>query len=71
MRTCNIDTVEQVSLFAESFNEMLMRDFGFSIYKKLSAIPAKKKEEKKEEKTEAVDDAAVKVTLWYLVWYHC
>lgn len=29
----------EVSLFAELFNEMLMRDFGFNIYKALSAIP--------------------------------
>ena len=39
-----------MSLFAESFNEMLMRDFGFTIYKKLSAIPVKKKEKAEEEK---------------------
>ena len=39
----------QVSLFAELFNEMLMRDFGFRIYKALLAAP-EKKEEKKDEK---------------------
>lgn len=38
----------EVSLFAELFNEMLMRDFGFSIHKCLSACPEKPKEEKKE-----------------------
>jgi len=42
----------EVSLFAESFNEMLMRDFGFSIYKKLNTIPEKKEEPKKEKKDE-------------------
>lgn len=29
----------EVSLFAELFNEMLMRDFGFNIYKALVAVP--------------------------------
>lgn len=29
----------EVSLFAELFNEMLMRDFGFNIYKMLSSMP--------------------------------
>lgn len=29
----------EVSLFAELFNEMLMRDFGFNIYKALVALP--------------------------------
>lgn len=29
----------EVSLFAELFNEMLMRDFGFNIYKMLSQLP--------------------------------
>lgn len=37
----------QVSLFAELFNEMLMRDFGFTIYKALAAAPPKVEEEKK------------------------
>ena len=36
----------QVSLFAELFNEMLMRDFGFRIYKALVSAPEKKEEEK-------------------------
>ena len=48
-----IDLQWQVSLFAESFNEMLMRDFGFSIYKKLHTIPDKKEEPKKDKKDES------------------
>ena len=40
-------------MFAESFNEMLMRDFGFSIYKKLHTIPDKKEETKKDKKDES------------------
>lgn len=45
----------QVSLFAELFNEMLQRDFGYRIYKALAAIPAKddKKEKEKKVKKEA------------------
>ena len=31
----------EVSLFAELFNEMLMRDFGFEIYKHLARMPEK------------------------------
>ena len=38
----------EVSLFAELFNEMLMRDFSFEIYKSLVKAPEKKEEEKKE-----------------------
>uniref|UniRef100_A0A1B6KR51 SAP domain-containing protein n=1 Tax=Graphocephala atropunctata TaxID=36148 RepID=A0A1B6KR51_9HEMI len=38
----------EVSLFAELFNEMLMRDFGFHIYKALVEVPEKPKEEKEE-----------------------
>lgn len=47
--------VVQVSLFAELFNEMLQRDFGYRIYKALAAIPAKdeKKEKEKKAKKEA------------------
>nr|KAG5704172.1 hypothetical protein BaRGS_009702 [Batillaria attramentaria] len=37
----------EVSLFAEMFNEMLMRDFGFTIYKALVAVPPKAEEDKK------------------------
>ncbi|BES94462.1 DBC1 [Nesidiocoris tenuis] len=38
----------EVSLFAEAFNEMLMRDNGFTIYKAILDAPEKPKEEKKE-----------------------
>lgn len=34
----------QVSLFAELFNEMLIRDFGFCIYNALLACPEKAQE---------------------------
>ena len=40
-------------MFAESFNEMLMRDFGFSIYKKLHTIPDKIEETQKDKKEES------------------
>nr|XP_032825106.1 cell division cycle and apoptosis regulator protein 1 isoform X3 [Petromyzon marinus] len=36
----------EVSLFAELFNEMLQRDFGFRIYRALMAAPEKKDEKK-------------------------
>lgn len=42
--------VLQVSLFAELFNEMLQRDFGFRIYKALAAIPVKDDKKDKEKK---------------------
>ena len=35
----------EVSLFAELFNEMLMRDFAFRIYRALVECPDKLKEE--------------------------
>lgn len=38
----------QVSLFAEMFNEMLMRDFGFRIYKLLVSSPEAAEDEKKD-----------------------
>lgn len=41
---------QQVSLFAELFNEMLQRDFGYRIYKALAAIPAKDEKKDKEKK---------------------
>lgn len=41
----------EVSLFAELFNEMLMRDFGFNIYKALYALPEKSKEAIEEEES--------------------
>ncbi|XP_029635988.1 cell division cycle and apoptosis regulator protein 1 isoform X1 [Octopus sinensis] len=47
----------EVSLFAELFNEMLMRDFGFKIYKALVLAPEKKDEEKLKKKS---DDKSVK-----------
>ena len=45
----------QVSLFAELFNEMLQRDFGYRIYKALASVPSKddKKEKKEKAKKEA------------------
>ena len=52
----------EVSLFAEVFNEMLMRDAGFAIYRSLVDAPEKAKEEKKskdkkeEEKKEGDDE---------------
>lgn len=53
----------EVSLFAELFNEMLTRDFGFNIYKALHMLPAKKDEEKKDKEVtidlDAVDDKKV------------
>lgn len=39
-----------MSLFAELFNEMLQRDFGFRIYKALAAIPVKDDKKDKEKK---------------------
>ncbi|MGH0116938.1 UNVERIFIED_CONTAM: hypothetical protein FKN15_026632 [Acipenser sinensis] len=45
----------EVSLFAELFNEMLQRDFGYRIYKALAAIPLK--DEKKEKKEKAKKEA--------------
>ncbi|XP_022919300.2 cell division cycle and apoptosis regulator protein 1-like [Onthophagus taurus] len=40
----------EVSLFAELFNEMLMRDFGFNIYKALYDLPEKPKDGKEDAK---------------------
>lgn len=40
----------EVSLFAELFNEMLQRDFGYRIYKALAALPAKDEKKEKEKK---------------------
>ena len=44
-RDDNKECAFEVSLFAESFNEMLMRDFGFTIYKHLLAIRTDKDKE--------------------------
>lgn len=46
----------EVSLFVELFNEMLMRDFGFEIYKSLVRAPEKKEEEKKDKEKEKDKD---------------
>ncbi|XP_022315964.2 cell division cycle and apoptosis regulator protein 1-like isoform X3 [Crassostrea virginica] len=48
----------EVSLFAELFNEMLMRDYGFEIYKSLIKAPEKKEEEKKDKRS--ADDKSSK-----------
>ncbi|XP_015117706.1 cell division cycle and apoptosis regulator protein 1 isoform X2 [Diachasma alloeum] len=40
----------EVSLFAELFNEMLMRDFGFRIYRSLCSLPEKSKEKEEDPK---------------------
>lgn len=45
----------EVSLFAELFNEMLMRDFGFSIYRALYDLPEKPKEKEKDDKKREKD----------------
>lgn len=46
----------EVSLFAELFNEMLMRDFGFNIYKALFDLPERVKEKEKDDKKKKDDD---------------
>lgn len=43
----------EVSLFAELFNEMLQRDFGYRIYKALAALPTKEEKKEKKAKKEA------------------
>lgn len=45
----------EVSLFAELFNEMLMRDFAFRIYRALFECPEKPAKEEKKEKDEKKD----------------
>ncbi|XP_013138859.1 PREDICTED: cell division cycle and apoptosis regulator protein 1-like [Papilio polytes] len=47
----------ELFVFAELFNEMLMRDFGFYIYKTLYTLPEKTEDAKDKEKT---DDKAEK-----------
>merc|ERR1719239_97656 len=42
----------EVSLFAELFNEMLIRDSAFKLYSAIQAAPERPKEEKKEKKEE-------------------
>jgi hypothetical protein len=46
----------QVSLFAELFNEMLMRDFGFRIYKAFVLMPEKIEDDRKEDDKKKSDD---------------
>uniref|UniRef100_A0A6P7GZB4 Cell division cycle and apoptosis regulator protein 1-like isoform X1 n=1 Tax=Diabrotica virgifera virgifera TaxID=50390 RepID=A0A6P7GZB4_DIAVI len=46
----------EVSLFAELFNEMLSRDFGFNIYKTLYALPEKKEEKKDKKEGDGKED---------------
>ncbi|XP_067931532.1 cell division cycle and apoptosis regulator protein 1-like [Watersipora subatra] len=48
----------EVSLFAESFNEMLSRDFGFCVYKKISSVASKPEEKAVDETgTDKGDDS--------------
>ncbi|XP_031629279.1 cell division cycle and apoptosis regulator protein 1-like isoform X2 [Contarinia nasturtii] len=51
-------TCFEVSLFAELFNEMLMRDFGFNIYKVLHTMPEQEQaeHESKEKRDKSVED---------------
>merc|ERR1711994_1102011 len=42
----------EVSLFAELFNEMLIRDSAFKLYSAIQSAPERPKEEKKEKKEE-------------------
>ncbi|XP_014668878.1 PREDICTED: cell division cycle and apoptosis regulator protein 1-like [Priapulus caudatus] len=46
----------EVSLFAEMFNEMLVRDFGFKIYKLLMGLPEKEEEDRDKRKKDKKDD---------------
>ncbi|XP_072391987.1 cell division cycle and apoptosis regulator protein 1-like isoform X2 [Diabrotica undecimpunctata] len=46
----------EVSLFAELFNEMLSRDFGFNIYKSLFELPEKKEEKKDKKESEGKEE---------------
>ncbi|XP_043273869.1 cell division cycle and apoptosis regulator protein 1-like isoform X2 [Venturia canescens] len=46
----------EVSLFAELFNEMLMRDFGFRIYRSLCILPEKPKDKEDEKKKDKKED---------------
>uniref|UniRef100_A0A3P9ALM0 Cell division cycle and apoptosis regulator protein 1 n=1 Tax=Esox lucius TaxID=8010 RepID=A0A3P9ALM0_ESOLU len=54
----------EVSLFAELFNEMLQRDFGYKIFKALASVPCKddKKDKKEKAKKEAEKKEAEKKT---------
>lgn len=48
----------EVSLFAELFNEMLLRDFGFNIYKVLYSMPEEQsnEHESKDRRDKSIDD---------------
>ncbi|XP_034944335.1 cell division cycle and apoptosis regulator protein 1-like isoform X2 [Chelonus insularis] len=46
----------EVSLFAELFNEMLMRDFGFRIYRSLCGLPEKSKDKEEDKKKDKKDE---------------
>ncbi|XP_054708113.1 cell division cycle and apoptosis regulator protein 1-like [Uloborus diversus] len=46
----------EVSLFAELFNEMMMRDFGFRIYRALVEAPEVKDDDKDKRKSDKKDD---------------
>lgn len=46
----------EVSLFAELFNEMLQRDFGYRIYKSLAVLPSKDEKKEKEKKAKKESD---------------
>lgn len=48
----------EVSLFAELFNEMLMRDFGFNIYKALFAMPDTEQSNTERDTKDKRDDTA-------------
>ncbi|XP_018897471.2 cell division cycle and apoptosis regulator protein 1 [Bemisia tabaci] len=48
----NKEHLFEISLFAELFNEMLMRDFGFLIYHALLSAPNRSKEEDKKKNEE-------------------
>uniref|UniRef100_A0A1B6HYQ2 SAP domain-containing protein n=1 Tax=Homalodisca liturata TaxID=320908 RepID=A0A1B6HYQ2_9HEMI len=50
----------EVFLFAELFNGMLMRDFGFRIYKSLVEAPEKTKEEKDDKDSKSKDKKSEK-----------
>ncbi|XP_049534854.1 cell division cycle and apoptosis regulator protein 1 isoform X2 [Anopheles darlingi] len=54
----------EVALFAELFNDMLARDFGFNIYKELCAMPVKKENDSvKKESGNATESGTVKEPL--------
>merc|ERR1719430_1048668 len=50
----------EVSLFAELFNEMLIRDSAFKLYAAIQAAPERPKEEKKEKKEDKDGESSTK-----------